>query len=201
MCFLPAFLQWVRRTKKSCNLSSLISDSVPKSGGEKGTKRKGAPKKKQASKQPCLSVPPTISDETSAESSSDYQVSMHQSPFAAYPLRATSFQPFSPSFASASPFGYQVQSPVMCAPSMNMYQHPSTSPSFVGSNYGPSPIGSSQTSPGSEPSSTPMFWIQSLKGTRIRMCYGCKSPMRTDTSIVPLPPYDFVIGYKERRWY
>lgn len=116
-------------------------------------------------------------------------------------MRATSFQPFSPSFASASPFGYQVQSPVMCAPSMDMYQHPSTSPSFVGSNYGPSPIGSSQTSPGSEPSSTPMFWIQSLKGTRIRMCYGCKSPMRTDTSIVPLPPYDFVIGYKERRWY
>lgn len=33
------FLQWVRKTKKSSNLSLLIADSVPKTGGEKRTAR------------------------------------------------------------------------------------------------------------------------------------------------------------------
>ena len=41
---LPKFLQWVRKTMKSSNLSLLIADSVPKTGGEKSTTRwKGAP--------------------------------------------------------------------------------------------------------------------------------------------------------------
>ena len=47
---LSSYLQWVRRTKKSSNLSQLIADSVPKSGGQKSTqRRKGAPKNKRRS--------------------------------------------------------------------------------------------------------------------------------------------------------
>ena len=47
------------------------------------------------------------------------------------------------------------------------------------------------------------FRFQFLEGTRtcIRMCYGCNSPIRKDTSIIPPPPHDAVIAYKERRWY
>ena len=45
---LPKFLQWVCKTKKSSNLSLLIADSVPKTGGEKSTtRRKGASRKKK----------------------------------------------------------------------------------------------------------------------------------------------------------
>lgn len=32
------------------------------------------------------------------------------------------------------------------------------------------------------------------------MCYGCASPIRTDTSTVPAPPHDLIICYKERRY-
>ena len=40
-------MHWVRRTKKSVNLSQLIADAVPKTGGQKNTcKRKGSPKRK-----------------------------------------------------------------------------------------------------------------------------------------------------------
>ena len=33
------------------------------------------------------------------------------------------------------------------------------------------------------------------------MCYACSNPIRTDTSVVPPPPHNVVIAYKERRWY
>ena len=33
------------------------------------------------------------------------------------------------------------------------------------------------------------------------MCYGCGSPIRSDTSYVPLPPHDIVINFKEHRCY
>ena len=45
------------------------------------------------------------------------------------------------------------------------------------------------------------FGLLFLKGTRIRMCYGCSNPIRTDTSVVPPPPHNIVIAYKKRRWY
>lgn len=48
---------------------------------------------------------------------------------------------------------------------------------------------------------SPMFTVQWLSGTQIRMCYGCASPIRTDTSTVPSPPHDLIIRYKERRYY
>ena len=43
---------------------------------------------------------------------------------------------------------------------------------------------------------SPMFTMQWLSGTQIRMCYGCASPIRTDTSTVPPPPHDLIIRYK-----
>jgi len=33
------------------------------------------------------------------------------------------------------------------------------------------------------------------------MCYGCGSPIRTDTSTIPPPPYDLIVRFKERRHY
>ena len=45
------------------------------------------------------------------------------------------------------------------------------------------------------------FTLQWLTGTQIRMCYGCSSPIRTDVTTVPEPPYDIIICYKERRYY
>ena len=46
-----------------------------------------------------------------------------------------------------------------------------------------------------------VFWVQSIEGSRIRMCYGCQNSIRKDTMTLPLPPYDFVVGHKERRMY
>ena len=43
-----------------------------------------------------------------------------------------------------------------------------------------------------------LFTLRWLTGSRVRMCYGCASPICTDTSTVPSPPYDMVIRYKER---
>ena len=37
ICVLPDYLDWVSKTKKSCNVSQLISDALPKNGGEKST--------------------------------------------------------------------------------------------------------------------------------------------------------------------
>lgn len=31
--------------------------------------------------------------------------------------------------------------------------------------------------------------------------YGCSSPIRVDTSVIPAPPYAIVIRYKEKRSY
>ena len=46
-----------------------------------------------------------------------------------------------------------------------------------------------------------VFGLKYLEGTRIRSCYGCGSPIRTDTSYLPSPPHDIVISYRERRYY
>lgn len=51
MKMLSEYPQWIRRTKKSPNLSLLISDSIPKTAGNKSSKkRKGPPK----SGKPCI---------------------------------------------------------------------------------------------------------------------------------------------------
>ena len=68
----------------------------------------------------------------------------------------------------------------MYAENMNVYPNSGGTPSF-------------------EPSEC--FRLHFLEGTRIRMCYGCSNPIRTDTSVVPPPPHIIVIAYKERRWY
>ena len=55
--------------------------------------------------------------------------------------------------------------------------------------------------PSTDTNPTEWFQLQSLAGTHIRMCYGCNSPICTDTTTVPPPPHDMVIAYKERGWY
>jgi len=48
LCILPDYLQWLRKTKKTLNLSQLIADGVPNNTGQKPTSRcKGGPKWKQ----------------------------------------------------------------------------------------------------------------------------------------------------------
>jgi hypothetical protein len=47
----------------------------------------------------------------------------------------------------------------------------------------------------------PVFTVHKLAGTRIRMCYGCNSAIRTDTINVPPPRHDLVVHFKERRYY
>ena len=47
MSILFDYLQWVKKTKKSANLSQLISHAIPKNAGEKATsRRKGGRSKK-----------------------------------------------------------------------------------------------------------------------------------------------------------
>ena len=68
----------------------------------------------------------------------------------------------------------------MCAENMNVYPNSGAAPSF-------------------EPSEC--FGLFFLEGTHIEMCYGCSNPIRTDTSVVPPPPHNVVIAYKEIKWY
>ena len=58
-----------------------------------------------------------------------------------------------------------------------------------------------QLAPSTDTNSTEWFRLQNLEGTRIQMCYGCNSPIRTDATTVPPPTDDMVIAYKERHWY
>ena len=107
---LPKFLQWVRKTKKSSNLSLLIADSVPKTGGEKSTtRRKGAPRKKQGDKQD-LSLP----------NPSPYSFSNYYPPFQPSAWR-NEYTQQPPQFGPC-PVGFQFQSPVY-AQSVDMYSN------------------------------------------------------------------------------
>ena len=48
MNVLPDYIRWIRKTKKTLNLSQLVADHVPSNAGQKPTsRRKGAPKRKK----------------------------------------------------------------------------------------------------------------------------------------------------------
>lgn len=51
---LTEYLQWVRKTKKSLNLSQLVADQIPNNAGKKpSSNRKGPPKKKKQQQSVC----------------------------------------------------------------------------------------------------------------------------------------------------
>ena len=283
------FLQWVRKTRKSSNLSQLIADSVPKTGGEKSTtRRKGAPKRKLSGKQdlpvcsaspssfsspsqssPCSNeyTPPPLQvarpPSQSSSCSNEYtppplQVARPPSQSSSCsneytpPLLQVARPPFQssscgseytppplqlgPPFQSSSssseytPPPLQLGPPFQSSSSSSEYTPPppQLGPPFQSSSssseytppppqVGPYTVGFQMQSPvyahsvdmysnchltqstGTDPSA--WFRLQSLEGTRIRMCYGCNSPIRKDTTTVPPPPDDLVIAFKERRWY
>ena len=189
---LSEYLQWVRKTKRSANLSRLIADAVPKTGGQKSTsRRKGGPRRSSSSKSD--SVPVSRSSPPRAPTSSSHvapatPVSQGGSSMALLNSPLTSqthpVDPFARSLCSPS---YHIHSPVY-AQSVDMHSNYTFGPSQESS--------SSEEGPPAE-----LFTLQWLTGARIRMYYGCSTPIRTDTSTVPSPPYDMIIRYKERRRY
>ena len=208
LCILSEYMHWVRRTKKSVNLSQLIADAVPKTGGQKNTcKRKGGPKRKSAgvithscdmpvstrsqteSTSYSFSAPSSVSFGAHFPCSS-VTYSMHAPLPSSTPYLYPSFPPMTTNmypFSSSYP-GFQIQSP-MYAHSIDMY-----------SNYNFSE-NSLQDIDSSKADQPVVFYLHWLSGTTIRICYGCANPIRDNTSIVPPPPHDIVVRFKERRYY
>ena len=176
---LPQYLLWVRKTKRSANLSQLIANAVPKTGGQKSSsRREGGPKQKASESCSVSKYAPSLASFDPSVSSQTFSNSPHA--FRQYSHCG------SPSMCSPS---YQVHSP-MYSNSIDMHS------SFnFGMRHQP------ETTPNDSEDDPKLFTLQWLTGSRIRMCYGCSSPIRTDTSSIPLPPYDLVIRYKERRFY
>ena len=115
---LPKFLQWVRKTKKSSNLSLLIADLVPKTGGEKSTTRwKGTPRKTPSDKQ-----------ELSLPNPSPYSFSSCYAPFQSSAW-SNEYTPQPPQFGPC-PVGFQFQSPVY-AQCVDMYSNCQLAPSIL----------------------------------------------------------------------
>ena len=118
------------------------------------------------------------------------------------------FQPVSSSFPCPGAFSSPpVFPPVFSTP----YSFP-TSSSSSSSAYPPALSPPSQALYYNQPtfnshfySSLPqehaVFSLKHLHGTRIRTCYGCGNPIRTDLSYIPPPPHDVVVSYRERRYY
>ena len=103
------FLQWVRKTKKSSNLSLLIADSVPKTGGEKRTARQKRRTYKKTEWQTGTISPKSIA------------ILIQQlSPFA----WSNKYTPQPPQFRPC-PVGFQFQSPVytQCVDMYSNRQH------------------------------------------------------------------------------
>ncbi len=204
---LKEYLNWVRKTKaKGLNLSVLIAKEVPTSSGKKGStsRRKGIPKGKKkevrmersgintepASPPP---LPPPLSSCSSPPDLSFVKSSMQYdnltSPIPPYPLPFDFTCPYPPHFSSTTLF----------PPAQGTYGSSHSYPHCYTSNFWP---GSSTSSPTIlQSSDVPKFSLKRLDGTRIRSCYGCGNPIRTNLSYIPPPPHDVVIAYKERRYY
>ena len=201
MKLLSKYLQWVQHTKKSPNLSLLISDSIPKTGGKKSAKRrKGPPKSKQTN-----SVDQPTNGTTSCTPTCTPTIPPVTTP---PPTSTPNFQSFPPNpmiqsvhnWTNSTPYNSNYLTPPGWIHGGNFpfYQTYSPSPSvaqFQSSSLYPN----SYVTPVSDP--IECFRFQFLEGTRIRMCYGCSNPIHKDTSTVPPSPHDVVIAYKERRWY
>lgn len=190
------YIAWITRTKNAgLNLLNLISKEVPKSAGKKGStsRRKGAPKGKK---------PLVVSQK-------DGIIDSQQPP----PASSSSSCPVSSATSFSTPTGYPSLCPPPPPPPSPYYPFaPSTfSPGAVGFSYPPYYDYSTYSlrflgSPYCGESSTlyetqPTFSLKYLQGTRIRSCYGCGNPIRSDLSYIPPPPHDIVVSYKERRYY
>ena len=214
MGLLNDYLVWVRKTKATAlNLSNLISQEVPKSAGQKGStlRRKGGPKgkKKQILSEKdgieCVPIPSSLPNPP-----------VPQTPLTALPTLPPSsasistntlpeVQPVSSSFPCPGAFSSPpVFPPVFSTPysfptsSSSSSVYPSAlSPSTQALYYNQPTFNSHFYSLSQEHA---VFCLKHLHGTRIRTCYGCGNPIRTDLSYIPPPPHDVVVSYRER-WY
>jgi len=204
------YLSWVRKTKKTLNLSQLISSSVPKGAGNKPARRKGKPKQKITA----------VTNTVPMSSASD--VRLQDSPTSSDKLdeqSASMYSPCTPNhyFTSTTPPWFSSREsgsipPWFNFPEIGNYNNWPVPPNYQGCQF-QSPLSPVTQSFGGVHSTVynmssaacnstgPVFTLQWLTGTQIRKCYGCTSPIRMDTATVPPPPYDLVIRYKERRYY
>ena len=107
---LAEYLQWVRKTKRSANLSRLIADAIPKTGGQKSTsRRKGGPKR--SSRDP---VPQSVPKHTPSPSHNTPHPSLYATP----PIPQHGY-----SLNSPQPHGF------------SQYPHPAVPHSFCSPSY------------------------------------------------------------------
>ena len=252
---LSDYLLWVRRTKKSPNLSQLIASSVPKDGGQKpSARRKGNPKRKISTdttsvaqafvstscgsnpsvtsvQEPlplhsshtvvgpsnpdltspgmssgCFSMPPGMSSGCfsmppgmSSGCFSMPQVLPQPGIMGAYnDLYLNVHKASNPNYQFYAQRAYDASHPVSFTyPDCHFYSPVTQSIGGIHPVYN---ISSTDGRPNSSVSPK-YFTVQWLTGTQIRMCYGCATPIRTNTTTVPEAPYDIIIRYKERRYY
>ena len=194
---LPAFLHWFNQSDSEPNITSLAMAGLPPGRGCKG----GVPKRtrqreKEKMAAPEISIPRPIFQPTC----------LHRSP----------------SITSAS--GHVN----VCSQAGNVIQVSGTTPgnptsSIVSTLYQamnvitPSSVGqvklsnicshaSNVTSPATSASMTPApsqpnlnpFYVKFIYGN-IRMCQGCRSPLRLTDGSIPAPPFDLVMARVERR--
>ena len=111
----------------------------------------------------------------------------------------TSSPMFNQSYTSSSMFNQSYTSSLIfnqsytCSP-IAMFNQSYTSSQMFNQSYTSSPMLN-------HASHQPIFLVKFLEGSRIRSCYGCGSPIRKDTSVIPSPPHDLIISYRERRFF
>ena len=191
---LSDYLLWVRRTKKSSNLSHLIADSVPKNAGQKSTSRRKGPPKSKKKDINTYPTPGPVSDApvtppiNTTPAAGTYTPDPPSTPGACTTMHTS---PSNPLAGTYTPFAGMPYTPY--ARSLSPYVHAATPPSHV-LPY----LGCGHSSSIARGNAQQHFTLHRLAGTQIRMCYG---PIRSNTSIVPSLPHDIVIRYKERRYY
>ena len=221
---LKEYLIFLSHTKAAgLNISSLISKELPKSAGQKQStsRRKGIAKGKKKtvlvesndifqtndniSASPVQyssgseNVPPSYLNSYSPLPM--YSPMYSQQQFYSHPLSPSQFRqpssllPFGqPSSLLSSQFGRPTG--LSCG---NYFDQPTFQSSFINNSYCQSP---SIHSPYKASNSDQVYFvIKFLEGNRIRSCYGCGNSIRKDTSTIPPPPHDLIIGFRERRYY
>ena len=212
MGILSDYLAFLRKTKAvALNLSTLISNELPKSAGKKDSTswRKGTPKGKKKpvlTEKDVLSLPSTSGNESHSINAENVPPESRFVP----PVLPSTMPPFSPSppygysgsFHFDQPFQPSCMNSYFSASPMPYHSSPvldqvHTPSLMLNQSYTPSLHQYNQ----SGLSSQLMFLAKFIEGNRIRTCYGCGNPIRKDTTQVPPPPHDMIISYRERRLY
>ena len=169
MSSLFEYLEWVRKTKKSCNLSQLISHAVPKNAGEKNSRRKGGRSKKELPLVPLSSFTNVqqqqiLSEEHGANESTSYYYPS-QPPAVSYSTSHIYNTNSSVAF-NQSPSG-RGQPPIVSYDTSNVYN----SNSSIAFNQSPGPSAYTYHSPYGTTRElafdSHVFWILSIVGTQI----------------------------------